>query len=147
MIFHVGGIGTGETVKMVNQVLVACNMMAISEAFVLGVKLGADPDTLLQVIRVSVGNSFLIDHRLPDYVFPGNFQKPGFALDLLRKDAGIALDSAKEEKVAVSLTALVYQALTQASATGLGSLNLSSMINIVEAAAGVTVRNMPVSDN
>ncbi|BBO73146.1 2-hydroxy-3-oxopropionate reductase [Desulfosarcina widdelii] len=139
-IYHVGGIGIGETVKMVNQILVACNMLAISEAFVLGVKLGADPDTLLNVIKVSAGNSFLIEHRLPNYVFPGDFEQPGFALDLLRKDVGIAMDSAREEKVAISLTSIVYQMLTQASSAGFGNMDMSSVIKVVESSAGVSVR-------
>jgi len=139
-IFHVGGVGMGETVKMINQILVGVNLLAITEAFVLGVKLGADPQTLYEVIRVSAGNSFMLDNRVPGYIFKGDFTQTGFAVDLLRKDVGLAVESARLEKVPLYLTSLAYQILTAASAAGLGQQDQSSVITLLEEAAGVKVR-------
>ena len=139
-IYHVGGIGMGETIKMINQVLVGINILAIAEAFVLGTKLGAEPEVLYDVIRKSAGNSFLIDHRVPDYILKGDFTQPGFSLDLLLKDVGLAVESAKIEKVPLFLTAQAFQCLAMASASGRGRLDMSSVIEILEEAAHVKVR-------
>ena len=139
-IYHVGDIGMGETVKMINQVLVGVNIVAIAEAFVLGTKLGADPEVLYNVIRNSAGNSFLIDNRVPNYIFKGDFTQPGFALDLLLKDVGLAVDSAKINKVPLFLTGQAFQYLSMASASGLGKKDLSSVIEMLEKAVDVKVR-------
>ena len=139
-IYHVGDIGMGETVKMINQMLVGVNIIAIAEAFVLGTKLGADPEVLYNVIRNSAGNSFLIDNRVPNYIFKGDFTQPGFALDLLLKDVGLAVDSAKINKVPLFLTGQAFQYLSMASASGLGKKDLSSVIEMLEKAVDVKVR-------
>ena len=139
-IYHVGDIGMGETVKMINQILVGVNIVAIAEAFVLGTKLGADPEVLYNVIRNSAGNSFLIDNRVPNYIFKGDFTQPGFALDLLLKDVGLAVDSAKINKVPLFLTGQAFQYLSMASASGLGKKDLSSVIEMLEKAVDVKVR-------
>lgn len=139
-IHHVGDVGMGETVKMVNQMLVGNIILAIAEAFVMGTKLGLDPEVIYQVIRVSSGNSVLIDQRVPDYILKGDFTQPGFALDLLRKDVGLAVESAKINKVPLFLTSQTYQVLSMASAEGHGKKDMSSVIQIFERSAGVKVR-------
>ena len=139
-IFHIGPIGMGETVKMVNQILVGINVIGMAEAFVLGVKLGADPKTLYEVIRVSAGGSFMLDNRMPSFILKGDFKQPGFAVDLLKKDVGLAVDSAKVENLPLPLTAQVFQCLTMASASGRGALDQTSFIEILEDLAGVKVR-------
>lgn len=139
-IFHVGDVGMGETVKMVNQILVGVNVIAIAEAFVLGVKLGADPETLYDIIRVSAGGSFILDNRMPSFILKGDFRQPGFAVNLLKKDVGLAVDSAKVENIPLPLTSQVFQCLTMASASGRGDLDQTSFIEILEELAGVKVR-------
>lgn len=139
-IYHVGDIGMGETVKMVNQMLVGINLAGIAEAFVMGTKLGVAPEVLYKVIRASSGNSFLIDHRVPNYIFKGDFTQPGFAIDLLRKDLGLALESAKVNKVPLFLTGLAYQYYTRAAAEGLGKKDMSAVIELLEKTVGVEVR-------
>lgn len=139
-IYHVGDIGMGETVKMVNQMLVGINLAGIAEAFVMGTKLGVAPEVLYKVIRASSGNSFLIDHRVPNYIFKGDFTQPGFAIDLLRKDLGLALESAKVNKVPLFLTGLAYQYYTRATAEGLGKKDMSAVIELLEKTVGVEVR-------
>jgi 2-hydroxymethylglutarate dehydrogenase len=139
-IYHVGDVGMGETIKMVNQMLVGNNILAIAEAFVLGTKLGLDPEVIYQIIRVSSGNSILIDQRVPNYIIKGDFTQTGFALDLLRKDVGLAVESAKINKVPLFLTSQAYQVLSMASAEGNGKKDMSSVIEIFERLAGVKVR-------
>lgn len=140
-IFHVGGVGMGETVKMVNQILVALHTAAIVEAFVLAVKLGADPKVVFDVIKVSAGGSWILENRVPNYILPHNFTQPGFAMDLLRKDVGLALDAAKLEKVPTPLMAQVFQTLSMASATGRGQQDYSAMVEMFEEWADVKVQS------
>ncbi len=139
-IYHVGGIGMGETVKMINQILVGVNILGIAEAFVLGTKLGADPEVLFNVIRKSAGSSFLLEKRMPDYILKGDFTQPGFALDLLLKDVGLAIESGKLNRIPLFVAAQAFQSLSMASATGLGKKDMSSVIEMYEKAAGVEVR-------
>jgi 2-hydroxymethylglutarate dehydrogenase len=139
-IFHVGGVGMGETVKMANQILVAAHTAAIVEAFVLAVKLGADPQVVFDVLKKSAGCSWILENRFPNYILPHNFTQPGFAMDLLRKDVGLALESAKLEKVPTPLVSQVFEILTMASATGRGQLDYSAMVEMFEEWANVKVQ-------
>lgn len=140
-IFHVGGIGMGETFKMANQMLVAINMLGIVEAFTLAVKLGADPHTLYETLKVSAGGSWILENRMPNYILPGNYTQPGFALDLLRKDVGLAVDSGKLEKVPTFLLSEAFQVLTMASAEGHGNKDYSVVTEIFEKLAGVAIKS------
>ena len=104
-IFHVGANGTGEVVKIVNNMLVGAITAAIAEAFLLGVKAGADVDTMAKIIGVSTGASWQLANQFPLRAFNGSFQ-PGFMTDLLYKDLGLALDLAAERQTPVMITAL-----------------------------------------
>lgn len=139
-IYHVGDVGMGETVKMVNQMLVGINLSGIAEALVMGTRLGVAPEVLYKIIRASAGNSFLFEHRVPNYILAGNFDQPGFAIDLLRKDLGLALESARIHKIPLFLTSLAYQYYTRATAEGLGGKDMSAVIKLLEETAGVEVR-------
>ncbi|MBZ5702233.1 MAG: NAD(P)-dependent oxidoreductase [Acidobacteriia bacterium] len=139
-IYHVGDVGMGETVKMVNQMLVGINLAGIVEALVMGTKLGVAPEVLYKIIRASSGNSFMLDSRVPNFIFSGNFTQPGFAVDLLRKDLGLALESAKVSKIPLFMTAQAYQYFTRATAEGLGKKDMSVVIELLEKTAGVQVR-------
>ena len=140
-IYHVGDVGMGETVKMINQMLVGINIVGIAEAFVLGTKLGADPKVLYDVIRNSAGNSFLLDKRVPNYILKGDFTQPGFALELLLKDVGLAVESGKLNQMPLFLTGQVFQYLSLATASGMGKKDMSVVIELLEEAAKVKVRS------
>lgn len=83
-LFHVGGVGVGQTVKITNQLIGGINMAAISEALTLGVKAGADPEVMRQVISVSSGNSSAFQARVADFLLKDEYT-PGFMLDLMKK--------------------------------------------------------------
>jgi 2-hydroxymethylglutarate dehydrogenase len=139
-IYHVGDVGMGETVKMVNQMLVGINLAGIVEALVMGTKLGVAPEVLYKIIRASSGNSFMLDSRVPNFILTGNFTQTGFAVDLLRKDLGLSLESAKINKVPLHMTSQAYQVFTRASAEGMGKKDMSSVVELMEKTAGVQVR-------
>ena len=119
-IFHVGDVGQGKTVKMVNQLLAAIHLLAIGEAFSLGVKSGAEPGVLLEVIKVSSGHSKMMDLRLPNFLLEDSF-KPGFKLDLMKKDVLLATQSAKDLGQPLFLGAIAAELFTAASGAGHGS--------------------------
>lgn len=124
-IVHVGGVGQGKVVKMVNQMMAATHLLAIGEAFALGVKCGADPNTLYEVIKTSSGYSKMMDLRLPGFLLDGSFEA-GFRLDLMKKDVNLALDSGRTLNVPLVLTSAVGQLFSAASAAGKGDSDFSA---------------------
>lgn len=135
-ILHVGALGQGKVVKMVNQILAATHLLAIGEAFALGVRCGADPATLYSVIKDSSGYSKMMDLRLQGFLLSGSFE-PGFKLDLMKKDVNLALDSARAQGVPLLLTSAVAQLFTAASTAGKGSADFSAAAQLVADMAGV----------
>ena len=135
-IFHVGPVGVGQTVKIVNQFIGGINMAAIAEGLVVGLKAGADPEVMRKVIGVSSGNSNLFQARVGDFLLKDRFE-PGFMLDLMKKDMGIGVDLAKELNVAAPIGSAAYQMYAAASALGAGRLDFSAVCRAVETLAGV----------
>ncbi len=138
-IFHVGPNGAGEIIKLVNNVLCGAIAAAISESFVLGVKAGADVDTMAKIIGVSTGASWQLTNQFPLRAFNGSFQ-PGFMTDLLHKDLGLALDLAAEYTVPAAMIALTRQMYEMARAEGYGHDDYTSLLKVLEQMAGVEVR-------
>lgn len=124
-IVHVGKVGQGKVVKIVNQMMAAIHILTIGEAFALGIKSGADPAILYEVIKSSSGYSKMMDLRLPGFLMQGSFE-PGFKLDLMKKDVNLALESARALGVPVLLTSAAAQVFTAASAAGKGSEDFSA---------------------
>lgn len=135
-IIHVGPVGQGKVVKMVNQSLAALHLLAIGEAFALGVRCGASPQTLYEVIKTSSGYSRMMDLRLQDFLLGGSFQ-PGFKLDLMKKDVNLALDSARSQSAPLMLTSTAAQIFAAASAAGMGNLDFSAAAQFLAGLAGV----------
>jgi 2-hydroxy-3-oxopropionate reductase len=135
-IVHVGKVGQGKVVKIVNQMMAAIHLLTIGEAFALGIKSGADPAILCEVIKSSSGYSKMMDLRLPGFLLQGSFQ-PGFKLDLMKKDVNLALESAKALGVPVLLTSAAAQVFTAASAAGKGSEDFSAAAQFLAALARV----------
>src|SRR3989454_4424826 len=139
-IFHVGPNGAGEVIKLVNNVLCGAFAAAIAESFVLGVKAGADVDTMAKIIGVSSGASWQLANQFPIRAFNGSFQ-PGFMTDLLHKDLGLALDLAAENTVPAAMIALTRQMYEMARAEGYGRDDYTSLLKVLEQMAGVEVRS------
>ncbi|MDP6776711.1 MAG: NAD(P)-dependent oxidoreductase [Candidatus Latescibacteria bacterium] len=137
-IFHVGGIGVGQTVKIINQLIGGINMAAIAEGLVLGIRAGADPEVMREVIGVSSGNSNLFQARVGDFLLKDDFE-PGFMLDLMKKDMGIAVDLGKALDVPVPLGAAAYQMYAAASGLGAGALDFSAVCRAIEQLTGVRI--------
>lgn len=139
-IFYVGPQGSGEIVKLVNNVLAGAIAAATIEAFVMGVKAGADVENMAKIIGVSTGGSWQLANQFPRRAFNRSFQ-PGFMTDLLHKDLGLALDMAKENGIDMPLTLLTRQLYEKAQEAGFGQEDYTSLLKIVEAAADVEVKS------
>ena len=124
--FHLGGVGMGETVKLVNQIIISSVMVANVEAMVFAKRAGADLDAVRKVIATATGSNYVLDQWLPKTWFAGTFEG-GFALDLLRKDLAAAMDAARAMRLPMPASALVYQLYTASSAEGDGALDYSAI--------------------
>ncbi|GCE17043.1 NAD(P)-dependent oxidoreductase [Dictyobacter kobayashii] len=138
-IIHVGPSGSGEVVKLINNMLVGTIAAATAEALVLGVKAGADVATMAKIIGISTGASWQLANQFPLRAFNGSF-KPGFMTDLLHKDLGLALDLAAENQTSAEMTALARQLYEQTQAAGHGKDDYTSLLQVLEEKAGVEVR-------
>jgi len=116
--------------------MAAVHLAVIGEAFALGVRCGADPTTLYNVIKDSSGYSKMMDGRLPGFLLEGSFQ-PGFKLDLMKKDVNLALDSARALGVPLLLTSIVGQIFSAASGAGKGDADFAAAAQYLAGLAGV----------
>jgi 3-hydroxyisobutyrate dehydrogenase len=94
-IVHIGGPGAGHVAKLVNNLLVAANLLTVAEAFRLGKRAGLDLDRLLEAVNGGTGRSSASEVNLPRWVLSGAFDS-GFTMALMRKDVGLALKLARE---------------------------------------------------
>lgn len=136
---HVGDVGAGDTIKLVNNLLLGINMVAVSEALALGVKAGLKPEVLYEVISQSSGNSYALKAKYENFIAKGNFE-PGFMIDLQYKDLQLAVDTAKDLQFPLLVGNLTQQLYEIARAEGNGSKDISAVINIFERWAQVKVR-------
>lgn len=132
---HLGDVGMGETVKLVNQVIIASVMVANAEALTFAERAGADLDSVRKVLATATASNYILDQWLPKTWFAGTFDG-GFALDLLRKDVAAALDTARTMNHAMPQAALAYQLYTARSAEGDGALDYSAIAKSYERIAG-----------
>lgn len=136
-IFHVGDIGQGLALKLVNNMLIQVNTVAVAEAFALGAKAGLDPKTMYDVIRVSTGASFALDHRVPRFL-SGDFS-PGGTVDISYKDQELETAFAKELGVPLLLANVTQQVYQMARSQGLAKEDGASIIKIYEEMIGLTL--------
>lgn len=138
-VYHVGGSGSGHTLKAVNNLLYGAIFVASCEAIVLGVKAGLDAKTLLEVISTSAGRNFAVDVKFKGNVLSRDFT-PGFSTDLLHKDMMIALNMAKEMNYPVSLCSYAKDVITEGQLRGFGQLDHTAVVKKYEELASVEVK-------
>jgi 2-hydroxy-3-oxopropionate reductase len=136
-IVHVGGPGAGQVVKACNQIVVALNIAAVSEALVLGAKAGVEPAKIVEVLSGGFAGSRVLDVRGPTMI--QHVFEPGFRVNLHRKDLGIVLATAREQGVPLPLTAVVAQLIEMLMANGRGDLDHSSLLTAIEDMAGYRI--------
>ena len=133
-----GGIGAGNTTKLANQVIVAANIAALSEALVLGRKAGVAPEVIFEAIRGGLAGSTVMNSKAP-MMLDGNFE-PGFRIALHIKDLANALDVGHDVGAPLPLTASVMEMMQWLRANGFDREDHSSLVRYYENLAGTDVR-------
>ena len=129
-----GEIGAGNVTKLCNQIVVAVNIAAVSEALMLGQKAGVNPEAIYQAIRGGLAGSTVMDAKAP-MMMDRNF-KPGFKLDLHIKDLNNVLDAAKAVDSPTLLTSQVMEMMKILRADGEGQSDHSAIAKFYEKLTG-----------
>jgi len=132
-----GGLGAGQVVKLVNQLLVGIHTSAIAEAAVFGVRFGADPQVVLEVIGTSFGGSTMMTRNLPRFI--SRDFSPATPVGLILKDLGLIHDEAKAGGIPLLLGGLVEQRFSEAYARGMGDEDMAALVKLWEEPSGVDV--------
>jgi 3-hydroxyisobutyrate dehydrogenase-like beta-hydroxyacid dehydrogenase len=127
--------GIGSTVKMVNQLLAGVHIAVAAEAMALGIRAGADPQTLYDVISSSAGNSWMFQNRVPR-ILAGD-DTPLSAVNIFVKDLGIVLDQARALTFPLPLASAAHQLYLAAAANGQGGRDDAFVIRVWQALAGI----------
>ncbi|HBK06066.1 MAG TPA: 2-hydroxy-3-oxopropionate reductase [Acetobacteraceae bacterium] len=138
-ITHVGSeAGAGQVCKVANQIIVALNIQAVSEALVFASKAGADPAKVRQAIMGGFASSRILELHA-ERMINGTFN-PGFKVKLHQKDLNLALASAKALNLALPNTAIAQQMFSSCIAHGGAELDHSALITVIEDMAGHSIR-------
>jgi 3-hydroxyisobutyrate dehydrogenase len=127
--------GIGSTVKMVNQLLAGVHIATAAEAMALGIRAGADPRTLFEVISSSAGSSWMFQNRVP-HILDGD-DTPLSAVNIFVKDLGIVLDQARALTFPLPMAAAAHQLFLAVAAAGHGARDDAFVIRFWEALAGI----------
>jgi 2-hydroxy-3-oxopropionate reductase len=138
-----GPVGAGNVTKLANQIIVACNIAAMSEALVLATRAGLDPNVVFNAIKGGLAGSTVLNAKAP-MVIGRNF-KPGFRIRLHEKDLRNALLAGESMKVGLPLTSIVQQMLIALMNQGKGDLDHSAIATFIEGMAGVEVKTPAAS--
>jgi 3-hydroxyisobutyrate dehydrogenase len=129
--------GTGSKVKMINQLLAGVHIAASAEAMALGIKAGADPNVLYEVISNSAGSSWMFQNRVP-HILAGD-DTPLSAVNIFVKDLGIVLDQARALTFPLPLASAAHQLFLAAAANGQGNKDDAFVIRVWQALAGIAL--------
>jgi 2-hydroxy-3-oxopropionate reductase len=137
-----GDIGAGNVTKLANQIVVALNIAAMSEAYVLATKSGVDPEKVFEAIKGGLAGSTVLNAKSP-MVLEGNY-KPGFRIELHIKDLQNALDTGHSIGVPLPLTSQVMEIMQALKVDGKQKEDHGGIIQFYEKLAGVKVRRRGV---
>ncbi len=134
----VGPTGVGSTIKLANQLLVAINTAGVVEAMVLGVKAGAEPRVMLDVLRTSFGGSAMLTRNVP-LMLERSFTA-GTGINLLLKDLSLIDGLSVETGVRLLLGSIATQVFREARTLGLGEDDIAGLVRVLERETGIEVR-------
>jgi 2-hydroxy-3-oxopropionate reductase len=132
-----GSIGAGNTTKLANQVIVAVNIAAVSEAFMLVEKAGVDPHLVFDAIKGGLAGSNVMNAKA-NMIMDGNY-RPGFKIDLHIKDLNNALSTGHSVGAPLPMTSSAMEILQNVKADGLGQNDHSAMAKFYEKLTGTKI--------
>ena len=137
-VVHVGDTpGSGQTVKLINQVLVVLNQLAASEALLLGQAAGVDLTAAIAAVEGGAAGSWMLSNRGP--LMLKRDWRPGFTIDLQQKDLRLILETADELGVPMPASALAFQLYRSLQAKGLGGEGNHALVKALEEMAGIEI--------
>lgn len=128
-LFYVGGAGSGDAIKIVNNLLLGCNMAAVSEAVNLGEKLGLSTEIIKEIVGNSSGNSYAFSAKMEKFIIPEKYEG-GFSTDLQYKDLRLALDAGTGVRTPLPMTAVAAQVFEASRSMGNGKKDISSAVTL-----------------
>jgi 3-hydroxyisobutyrate dehydrogenase len=140
-IVHQGGPGAGQHTKMVNQILIASNMVGICEALLYGYRAGLDLETVMKSIASGAAGSWSLSNLGPR-IIAGNFD-PGFFVEHFIKDMGIALEESKRMRLVMPGLALAHQLYVGLAAQGHERAGTHALEIVLAGLAGIDWKNRP----
>lgn len=132
-----GDVGAGNTTKLANQIIVACNIQALAEALTLAQKAGVDPELVFQAIKGGLAGSTVMNAKAPMMIAGDN--KPGFKIDLHIKDLNNALDCAHSVGAPVPMTAAVQEVMQWMHSHDGGQKDHSAIAEYYEHLTDITI--------
>jgi 3-hydroxyisobutyrate dehydrogenase len=141
LITHVGPVGAGQLVKLVNQILVVGNQLASSEALLFAQAAGLDLADTLNAVKGGAAGSWMLANRGPQMI-AGDW-RPGFTIDLQQKDLRLVLAAADELGVPLPGTALIFQLYRALQRVGLGDEGNHALIKALQMMAGIEMKREP----
>lgn len=135
---HVGEAGAGQIAKAANQIMAAAQMVALGELLVFAQKAGADPVKVVEAIRGGAAQCWTLDVK-PERLFSGN-RAPGFKAYMQAKDLAIILETAREYGIPLPSAALDAQLFNAMVEMGMGELDNSGVIGVIEMLAGARLK-------
>jgi 3-hydroxyisobutyrate dehydrogenase len=138
-ITHVGGHGDGQLVKLVNQILVVGNALAMSEALLFAQAGGLDLRKTLEAVVPGAAGSWMLANRGPQII--ERDWRPGFTIDLQQKDVRLVLQAADQLGVPVVVSSLVFNLYRTLQAGGLGAEGNHALVKALERLAGIEVKS------
>lgn len=136
-ITHVGEAGAGQVAKAANQIMVAAQMVAMGELLVFSKKAGVDPRKVVEAIKAGAAQCWTLDVK-PPRLFDGN-RNPGFKAYMQLKDLRIVLDTAEEYDIPISGTTTNTELFQQMIDAGMGELDNSAVVGVIEKMAKVEI--------
>ena len=129
--------GLGSTMKIINQLLAGVNLAVTSEAIAFGARAGVDPQKIYDVITTSAGNSWMFENRAPHII--ADDYTPASAIDIWVKDLDIVLQTGKDLRLPLFLSAAAHQLFMAASSAGYGRLDDAALVKVFEKLADFSV--------
>jgi 3-hydroxyisobutyrate dehydrogenase len=136
-ITHVGPVGAGQTVKLVNQILVVGNCLAMSEALLFAQAGEVDLAKTLEAVSAGAAGSWMLSNRGPQIL--QRDWRPGFTIDLQQKDVRLILDAADDLGVPLPATGLIFQLYRTLQSQGLGGEGNHALVKALEHLAGFEI--------
>ncbi|MGC9152880.1 MAG: NAD(P)-dependent oxidoreductase [Vulcanisaeta sp.] len=135
-IIYAGDVGNGQMLKLLNQIVVGIDMLAVAEAMTLAKKAGIDMEKLFTVLSTGAANSFTVQYYMPK-MMKGDFE-PGFRAAHLRKDLRYAMETANKLNVPLPGTALTLQLYNALVARGLGEKGTQALLKLYYELANIS---------